>query len=221
MAVLKYFWLGVLLAVALATALWPALDIVVTAQFYNGAQFPARGNIFNIALHEMATGWPPKILFGILALGCLVQWSRRRDGKPWLLLLACLVLGPGLVANTVFKDMWGRARPAQITEFGGKAAFKPYWLPSNQCTKNCSFVNGDGSLGFMLAAPALVVARRQRLLFWSGTAAGVVLGGNRIMMGAHFLSDTVWAALLMLAVMLALHVALYGRAKTAEAWRTF
>lgn len=219
MAFLKYIWLGLLLIVAAATALWPMLDLTVAAAFYSDGKFPARNLALPNVIHDMATEWPPKALFAILAIGLLANCRSWRRCLPWGFLLGCLLLGPGLVANVLCKDMWGRARPAQIAEFGGKASFTPFWLPTDQCAKNCSFVNGDGSLGFMLAAPALAVARRRRLLFWGGTAAGVVLGGNRIMMGAHFLSDTVWAALLMLGVMLALHAVLYGRAKTVEVWR--
>ncbi len=218
MASLKYIWLGLVLAIVVVTALWPSLDIVTAAYFYDGTQFTARANIINILLHEMATGWPPKILFGILVLGLLINCRPGRAWRTWMFLLACLVLGPGLVANVLCKDMWGRARPAQIQEFGGKADFTPFWLPSDQCAKNCSFVNGDGSLGFIMAAPALVLVRRRRLLFWSGTGFGSILGINRILMGAHFLSDTVWSALLMLMTMLVLHVLFYGRAKTTEVW---
>ncbi len=219
MASLKYIWLGLVLAIVFVTTLWPSFDIVTAAYFYDGTQFPARAHIINILLHDVATGWPPKILFGILVLGLLINCRPGRAWRTWMFLLACLVLGPGLIANVLCKDLWGRARPAQIQEFGGKADFTPYWLRSNQCAKNCSFVNGDGSLGFITAASGLVLVRRRRLLFWSGTGFGSILGINRILMGSHFLSDTVWAALLMLMTMLALHVLFYGRAKTAEVWR--
>lgn len=220
MASLKYIWLGVLLVVGATTALWPTLDLAVTAAFFSDGKFPARSLFLPNAIHDLATEWPPKALFAVLVIGLLANCRAWRLTLPWVFLIGCLLLGPGLVANVLCKDMWGRARPVQIVEFGGRASFTPYWLPSDQCAKNCSFVNGDGSLGFIFAAPALVITRYRRWLFWGGTTAGVVLGGNRIIMGAHFLSDTVWAALLMLAVMLVLHASVYGRAKTIEVWRS-
>ena len=39
-------------------------------------------------------------------------------GLPqWLFLAVCLGVGPGLVANLLLKDQWGRARPKHIAEF--------------------------------------------------------------------------------------------------------
>ena len=34
------------------------------------------------------------------------------------------IIGCGLLANLYFKDTWGRARPVNITEFGGNKIFQ-------------------------------------------------------------------------------------------------
>lgn len=219
MAVLKYLWLFALGALALATALWPKIDLLVTRQFYQGAEgFPAQRHWLTAMIHDWATGWQPMAIGIALIIGLVYSLARRLDCKPWLFLLLALVLGPGVVANTVFKDNWGRARPVTVEAFGGGKIFTPYWQAGSQCASNCSFVSGDGAFGFMMAAPGLAVARRRRLLFWGGTGIGVMFGTVRIMMGAHFLSDTVWAALLMLGVMFGLHALIYGRAATRMVW---
>lgn len=216
----KYAWLMLLMAGALVTAVWPQLDVLTTRLFYDETQgFPWRAAGITNLIHDLATGWLPKLLAIGLGAAVLLALLRRRAGRPWLFLLLVLLLGPGLLANLVLKDQWGRARPVQVTEFGGTAAFTPYWQPAQACDKNCSFISGDGAFGFAFVALALVL-RRRRLAFWSGTAIGIVFGMTRIMMGAHFLSDTLWAALLMLAVSLGLYACLYGRDAAVTAWRS-
>src|SRR5262245_46652385 len=90
------------------------------------------------------------LYFGTLALtvvGLALTWRRhpqwlRLRKMHWLFLAACLAAGPGLVANLIFKDQWGRARPRQIVEFGGTKAFSPPLLRTDQCSRNCSFFSG-------------------------------------------------------------------------------
>lgn len=214
----KYLWLALLLAGAALTAIWPELDLLVTRQFFVAGQgFPWREATVTNLIHDVATGWLPKLLAAGLAIAALAACWRGRPARPWLYLLLMLVLGPGVLANLVLKDQWGRARPVQVKEFGGTADFTPYWQPVQACDKNCSFISGDGAFGFAWVAPALVL--RRRWAFWLGTAVGLTFGTTRIMMGAHFLSDTLGAALLMLAVAFVLYGLCYGRRAAAAAWR--
>lgn len=217
----KYLWLALLAAGIACTALWPQVDLLVSAWFYlPGQGFPWRYAPVTNFIHDLATLWLPKILAAGLASGAAYALLRKRAARPWLYLLLVLLLGPGLLANLMLKDQWGRARPLQVTQFDGKAGFTPYWQPSDACDKNCSFINGDGAFGFAFVAVGFV-ARRRRLAFWAGTAVGAVFGVTRLMMGAHFLSDTLWSALLMLGVSFGLYAALYGRRQATDAWRTF
>jgi len=55
---------------------------------------------------------------------------------------AVLALGPGLVVNAILKDHSGRARPAQIAEFGGEREFSRAFAIADQCKRNCAFVSG-------------------------------------------------------------------------------
>ena len=47
------------------------------------------------------------------------------------------VFGSGIIANFVFKENWGRARPVHIEEFGGDKIFTPAFLKTDQCKRNC------------------------------------------------------------------------------------
>ena len=131
------------------------------------------------------------IAIAVLAAVALIAWPRRR--RLALYLLLALALGPGLLVNTVFKDHWGRARPAQIVEFGGTQKFTPAFVPANQCVTNCSFPAGDPAVGFFLVSAALLVpgTGMRRWAITGAVAVGVALGLVRIAQGGHFLSDVV------------------------------
>lgn len=193
-----------LVAAALALfLLLPRTDLLVSSLFYA----PGRGFVL--------AHWPPVVLifhaipwiaWGIalvvagggawLFLSGRPLW--RLDRKALLFVALSTALGPGLLANTVLKDHWGRARPVQVEEFGGSHRFTPAPLPATQCATNCSFVSGHAALGFSLVAFAFLMppgASRRRAI--GGTFAfGGLVGLVRIAQGGHFLSDVVWAGLL-------------------------
>jgi lipid A 4'-phosphatase len=127
------------------------------------------------------------------------------DARKWLFLLLCLSIGPGLLANLVFKDQWGRARPKHVAEFGGSKRFTPAPLPADQCPRRCSFVSGEASSAFVpFYAAAAVAPQWGASLVVAGTVAGLVVGSVRIAQGGHFLSDVVFAGLLMAMTVLVL-----------------
>ncbi|MFN7094324.1 MAG: phosphatase PAP2 family protein, partial [Burkholderiales bacterium] len=97
---------------------------------------------------------------------------------------------------SVFKDHWGRARPIQVTEFGGSKRFTPMGVITNQCERNCSFVSGHASVGFYLMAFAWVTKQNRKIWFFLGWFVGMVIGGLRIWQGGHFLSDVIVAGML-------------------------
>jgi lipid A 4'-phosphatase len=91
------------------------------------------------------------------------------------------------------KDNWQRARPYQVTLFGGKQNFTRAAVMTDQCDNNCSFVSGHVACGFFFAGIALLHRRRQWLWCAAGVTAGLVIGFARMSDGAHWLSDVLWA----------------------------
>jgi lipid A 4'-phosphatase len=116
----------------------------------------------------------------------------------WLFVTLCLITGPLVVANIGLKDHWGRARPRDVIEFGGAKAFTAPFPPSLQCDYNCSFVSGEASSIFIVFFAAALLSRANSRRF---VAFGVVLGSlaglMRMAQGGHFLSDVVFAGVLM------------------------
>jgi lipid A 4'-phosphatase len=138
----------------------------------------------------------------ILTLGALIGWltgfynpSLKSWRKPCLLVVLTTVIGAGLLVNSVFKQYWGRPRPSQTIEFGGKWAYRPIFTPGTP-GKGASFPCGHCTMGFVFLA-MIGFRPKSRALAVSGITVGIILGAllsaARIVQGAHFLSDTIWS----------------------------
>ena len=188
-----------------------SVDLWFSGLFWNGTD----GFFLRDAWWARVAYWVIPILaysvVGVALVGLLVNAVRRRPLGQWhsrmfLYLIAVVAIGPGLVANVVFKDHWGRARPRDVVEFGGAKIFTPAFVISDQCSKNCSFVAGHPSMAFAMVALVLVAARRRRAwLIALAVALGVVVGLGRIVQGGHFLSDVVFSAIFTVAIAVGLY----------------
>ncbi|MDB5365670.1 MAG: Phosphoesterase, PA-phosphatase related protein [Rhodospirillales bacterium] len=188
----------------------PGVDLHVAGWFYRGDHEFLTTNSVVARIFDTV---PAAIEWGLAVVLLLFAWGEIRRAHLWrlsrpLLLFVALTIaiGPGLVANAVLKNNWGRARPHQIAEFGGTKRFSPAWAVSDQCPKNCSFVSGDASFAVALVAfawawPAGVQRRRWA---WRIGSFAALVALMRMARGAHFLSDTVIGILLTLLVMLVL-----------------
>ncbi|MGE3623793.1 MAG: phosphatase PAP2 family protein [Bdellovibrionales bacterium] len=215
-------------AAALLSAMllvWPNFDIAVSGWFYRPeGGFYMRDYPFFEGLRFAAHAGSRIMGFAFLLLSILAASQRRTilglGAKPWLFLFLGLLLGPGLVANAIFKDHWGRARPRDIVEFAGTSQFTPALVPAAECHRNCSFVSGDGAFGFFLPAFAYVVPiSRSRRLFWLGMGLGGVFSVARLLSGAHFLSDILFAGLFVQLVLVLLSRLMFSPEETRRRWR--
>lgn len=213
------------LLIAASFVLWPGIDLTASGLFYNPQTgFFLRDNPVLLFLHHLSYS-APRLLGGGLIAGLLCAALRRKpflklSAKAWLFLILALVIGPGLIANGAFKDHWGRARPREVSEFGGSAQFTAALIPAKQCQHNCSFVSGDGAFGFFLPVFAYITPRRySRRVFWSGMGFGVLFSFARLATGAHFLSDIFFAALFMQLALLLLHIFMFGYQASFAYWR--
>lgn len=137
------------------------------------------------------------------AVGLIITSTVRRQWfsisfRKWLFLAICLGVGPGIVANLGLKDHWGRARPHHVVEFGGTKKFSSPIHPSDQCDRHCSFVSGEASSIFIIFfAAALMFKTWSRTFVTLGIIFGSAAGFVRMAQGGHFLSDVVFAGILM------------------------
>ncbi|HUN46962.1 MAG TPA: phosphatase PAP2 family protein [Stellaceae bacterium] len=195
--------LAALVAASVLFLALPGIDLWASSLFYR-----ADGGFFltdwgPIRFIFRAVPWLVTAEIVLVPVVVFAGWWRGRalfgiDLRAGIFLLLALALGPGLLVNTVLKDHWGRARPSQIIEFGGSKEFTAAPLPAAQCERNCSFVAGHPAIGFGLVAFAFLTRdrRRRRAIAAAAIGFGSLVGVVRIAEGGHFLSDVVFAGLL-------------------------
>lgn len=177
------------------------LDFKVQELFYRVSSEPAwyqKDSLgWKIAYHY---GTLPAILLTFFAcVGLILSWMKpkiRKLRRHFLFIILTLAIGPGLVVNAVLKDHWGRPRPRQVQEFGGKWDFKEIWEPGTP-GKGKSFPCGHCSMGFFFITLYYFWKQRRRALAYASLLFSLVLGTYiglaRMAQGGHFLSDVVWS----------------------------
>ncbi|MBU4197735.1 MAG: phosphatase PAP2 family protein [Alphaproteobacteria bacterium] len=189
------------LAVSVYFLAFPGVDIAVSRLFYRPeAGFFLADNPLLKALRKSSSLVLALMLLGVIGRLAWRALRRRPLGaaaRRAIFVLAALAVGPGLVVNLVLKGLWGRARPVQIDQFGGDAAFTPVWMVSDACQSNCSFVSGEGSSAAWMVGVLLVVtpAKWRPVVLPLAVVYAFALSMNRLAFGGHFLSDILlsWA----------------------------
>lgn len=206
----KHFkWLLPLFLMGLFAPITPWIDLQVAAFFYTPV-IGEKGHFFDC-------GWMRFLyLYGehigrasgvVIFLIYLLSWFHTKIA-PWRkAMLVCgltLFLGTGVITNLMLKEYWGRPRPKQVEQFGGKHIYRPFYSPDFHTRRDPqkSFPSGHVSMGFYYLS--LCLAARQygsRRLFWLGLGLTLFFGGGlmfaRVAQGGHFVSDVVMAALIM------------------------
>lgn len=187
-----------LIALTIPFWIWP-IDIAVQSAFFDenrGGWFLHDAQPWHALYHF---GTMPGLVFGFGAIGVfaagiwLPKWTRYR--KIALYVMLCLIIGPGVVVNLIFKENWGRPRPREVVEFGGQHAHEKIW-EYDAASPGKSFPCGHCSMGFCFFALAFILRERRRLaVAAAGFAFGLggIVGMTRVVQGGHFLSDVIWA----------------------------
>lgn len=200
----SFFW-----SVALPIFLWVLftpfsgwLDLKISHYFFENGSFS------NYPLWDWLFWygfWPAWGLMIAAFIGLIYSFQSpyRFLRNPCIYLILTFAIGSGLIVHATLKEHWGRPRPKQITEFGGKQTFRPYYQPNFvQPEPSRSFTCGHCSTGFTFFSLAILGSyynrRTLKILGWSlAWGLGILLSLARISHGAHFLSDTLATALIM------------------------
>lgn len=193
---------GLAVLTGLVFAIAPGIDLAVARFFHRLAVYDTMPRLFQ-AIRVLRTLEPAVTTLAVAPAAAVILvklfWPKRTTIMPAraaLFLIVSLVLGPGLLVNTVLKDHWARPRPGMVANLGGDMTFKPWWDPRGACTENCSFVSGETSSAVWLVAPALLVPPPWRSAALVGVAVyATAIGFMRLLMGGHFLSDVLFAAI--------------------------
>lgn len=194
-----------------------AIDPATTHLFYSaeGNPFPYRESIVATTIYNY--GPFPAVVFGSLSgvafLGSFVFARLHTWRKGALFCLLAIVIGPGILINSVLKPYWGRPRPCDTVAFGGGQDYvPPGTIGPYEMAK--SFPSGHASMGFVFLLPAFLLLRQNRKLaagvFVLGLACGMGVGASRIAEGGHYLSDIAWSGAIVYFTGLTLYVVMYG-----------
>lgn len=174
------------------------LDIKISSIFSMAGTWPMT-NLFPWRQLYLIDRAPAIVLAGAALF--IAGYSYKKPAlKHWrkagLFLALFLIIGPGLIVNSGFKDHWGRPRPREIVQFGGKKEFLQPWQKGISGGGR-SFPSGHSSAAFFMIAPFFIYRRRKpgiaRNWLVGGMIFGVLMSLTRIIQGAHFLSDNLWA----------------------------
>ena len=183
----------------------PSLDLYVSGIFYYGSsQFAIQSfDLVSILFRDILL---PLLIIYILILPIVghyikidkIFFSYRFSAKEILFLWVSQIISVLIFVNLILKNFWGRARPNDVIQFGGKENFSPWYEISKACETNCSFVSGDASVGFSIIILYLIT--RKKVFFYASIVSGFVLGLIRIMAGGHFLSDIFFAGIFIIII---------------------
>jgi membrane-associated PAP2 superfamily phosphatase len=208
--------LAIAVVVGVAFALYPQLDVVIAARFYDPAThtFAAFSSDRIEHARDAATLLVALLVApAFLAVAGKLAFPQRRmliPGRAALFLIATLALGPGVLTNGILKGHSARMRPVDVVELGGKERFTAWWDPRGTCPENCSFVAGEASGGFWTLAPAALTPPQWRPLAYAAALVfGTVMGILRMAAGGHFFTDVVFAGVLMYLLIWTFHGLIY------------
>ncbi|MDC0057525.1 phosphatase PAP2 family protein, partial [Alphaproteobacteria bacterium] len=182
-------------------AIGSSMDIYVSNFFYLGDQQFVLQNYFVLTIFFRKILLPLIVLY-LLILPIIsvffpiekIYFNTKLKTKDVLFIFGSVVFNLLVFVNFILKNMWGRARPNDIVELGGKENFTPWFELSEACNVNCSFVSGDAAVGFSLIV--LFFVTRNKIFYWGSLVAGFSIGLIRIIEGGHFFSDIIMAGLI-------------------------
>jgi lipid A 4'-phosphatase len=174
--------------------IYSQVDIQISSLFYSAEQgFYLKDSWWVRLLYNSVPILLKTIVFGVIGLYIVNKIFKTKllkvNGRITLYLLIALIVGPGLIVNSLFKDHFGRARPFTVTEFGGDRIFTPAFVITDQCEKNCSFSSGHAAGAFFVLALAFLMKKRREWWIALATVYGFGVGVARIAAGGHFFSD--------------------------------
>lgn len=208
-------------------AFFPELDLAVSRSFFDPetAKFPYGEallvNIFHYGIYVLAL-----VILGTTGLMLAGYYGKQYipilgripcpDHRVVLFLMLAFMLGPVLLVHQGFKEVWGRERPVDIQEFGGEKSYSSMFEihPERDGT---SFVSGHSAVGFYMMIFAFIVGTKKRVAYAiAGGVFGTIAAFARIAEGKHFLSDTIFGALVTLWVITVLYDLLLKRPPTPK-----
>lgn len=217
MRIIAFSLIGIAAAATAVSLLGPSIDLEVARLFYDPAaqRFPTPSGSYLAMLRDhgyIAIATCVGFLIAALATRLTPKFPLNVSGATAIFLAGSLALGPGLFVNVIFKEHWHRPRPVQVTEFGGDKAFVNWWNPGGGCDRNCSFASGEVASAAWMFGPAMLAPAPLRAAALGAAAIfTATMALSRMAVGAHFLTDVVFGALMSLLALWIMHNLIFHR----------
>lgn len=195
------------------------LDLRINDLFYDPVAhvFPLRNNVL---IELIAHRWAKYPVIA-LAIGLAAGWIASFFKAAWKphrrqLLFVILAMMLGSEAVGLLKQTTHRHCPYDLAVYGGYAPYRKLLEPAAEDVRpgQC-WPGGHATSGFSLMAFYFLWRRSRPQLATGALAGGVfyglLLGGSRMIQGAHFLSHNLWSGLICWFVMLLLYELLLRR----------
>ncbi|MGV6816880.1 MAG: phosphatase PAP2 family protein [Thiotrichales bacterium] len=190
-----------------AVSEWLSLDLKIAELFFNPDQsadrwFGAESPLVSLLYHSVPIVVGAGLLGSLIVLTfCARKGCRCEFRSTAVLLSLTLLLGAGLIVNSLLKEHWGRPRPVQTLEFGGVQPYQPPVLISAGSGR--SFPSGHVAASFSLLALLPFFSgssRKRRLLALLIVSYGSAVAFARVAAGGHYFTDVLWGAAIAWAV---------------------
>ncbi len=199
----QLWWMLPILGMALLTPFVSTWDNELEAYYY--AQGFSTNALYRFMYNYSV--YPAQIVAVLSCIALILSYWKPKYYK-WrkasLVLVLTMVFGAGFLVHTVLKDHWGRPRPKQVIEYGGRQTFRPYYQPNffKQPEPSRSFPCGHCTMGFYFFAVSFVLWRYKYdlwgwILFGLALIWGALLGLTRMAQGGHFLSDVLMTGIIL------------------------
>jgi len=119
------------------------------------------------------------------------------DKKALVYIFMVFAFGSGVIVNLGLKQNFGRARPAEIVQFGGEKKFTPAAVVNWEYGKECDSFS-CGHCSFALGFIAFFFLFRKRWILITALGYGLIVSLGRILQGGHFFSDFIFSWIVML-----------------------
>ena len=112
------------MAVSALVFTWFEWDLVIQSFYYRNGWYMNEIGWVQFIYHY---GNIPALLLSIGSLVLLfrsftVNSMHSRNRKLYLFLVLAMIIGPGIIVNSALKENWGRKRPRDVEQFGGRNA---------------------------------------------------------------------------------------------------
>lgn len=179
-------------------------DLRIEDQFFdpvfNG--FPMRrSGWFEAIGHDLLKMLP--IGIGLLALAAAIASPWLTPLRRWRAILwsvfAAMCIGPGLI--TALKQVTAAHCPWDLARYGGYAEYVHTWFATSRADSGRCLPSGHAGAGFSLLALYFAgwASGHAGWRWWGlaiGVVAGIVFSVVRTVQGAHFVSHSLWSALI-------------------------